>query len=349
MDSKINLSQLSDLFAQASGMSRTASEQFVKTFFEIIADKVLSEGLVKIKGFGTFKLLQMEDRESVNVNTGERFTIDGHQKISFTPDAELKESINRPFASFETVELTEEQEKVLTDMETETAKEPDDVSEQQTESCQNEPFVQDVTPGRSKRIFLTVLLWIAAVILVLGLVAYLLWPIIGSRMVEYLDRDRESAAISVEPVSRESVPAAQIQPEQIVKAGDNASAASVQQTVPASQTESAPVAPVTGDIAEKKVEKSAAASVSGVFKMDEEDSLRDLSSFTAADTVKYGMAGRMATHVMQNGETLTKISLKYYGTKKMWPYIAAFNGISDFGSLKPGTSIGIPKLVNRNR
>ena len=109
MDKKINLSQLADLLAQAGGMSKAASEQFVKTFFDIISQGVLSDGLVKVKGLGTFKVLQMEDRESVNVNTGERFTIEGHQKISFTPDAELKARINKPFAAFETVEISAEQ------------------------------------------------------------------------------------------------------------------------------------------------------------------------------------------------------------------------------------------------
>ena len=81
MNNKINLSQLAEMLAQVGGMSKTASEQFVKTFFDIISQGVLSEGLVKVKGLGTFKLLQMEDRESINVNTGERFTIEGHQKI----------------------------------------------------------------------------------------------------------------------------------------------------------------------------------------------------------------------------------------------------------------------------
>ena len=90
MDNKINLSQLADLLSQAGGMSKAASEQFVKNFFDIISQSVLSEGLVKVKGLGTFKLVQMEDRESVNVNSGERFTIEGHQKISFIPDADLK-------------------------------------------------------------------------------------------------------------------------------------------------------------------------------------------------------------------------------------------------------------------
>ena len=90
MDNKINLSQLAERLAQDGGISKAASEQFVKNFFDIITQNVISDGLVKVKGLGTFKLVQMEDRESVNVNTGERFTIEGHQKISFIPDPDLK-------------------------------------------------------------------------------------------------------------------------------------------------------------------------------------------------------------------------------------------------------------------
>ena len=126
MDNKINLSQLAELLAQAGGMSKAASEQFVKNFFDIISQTVLTEGLVKVKGLGTFKLVQMEDRESVNVNSGERFTIEGHQKISFVPDAELKDRINKPFAAFETVEITEEQAAQLGKTEEQTDKTDDD-------------------------------------------------------------------------------------------------------------------------------------------------------------------------------------------------------------------------------
>ena len=119
MDNKINLSQLAERLAQEGGMSKAAAEQFVKNFFDIISQRVLVEGLVKVKGLGTFKLIQMEDRESVNVNTGERFTIDGHQKISFVPDADLKDRINKPFAAFDTVEISKEQAEALSRMDEE--------------------------------------------------------------------------------------------------------------------------------------------------------------------------------------------------------------------------------------
>ena len=102
-------SQLTDLFIQASGLNKNLSEQFVRSFFEIISENVMKGETVKIKGFGTFKLIQMDSRESINVNTGERIVIEGHQKISFLPDATLKDAINKPFAAFETVELNDQQ------------------------------------------------------------------------------------------------------------------------------------------------------------------------------------------------------------------------------------------------
>ena len=62
---------------------------------------------VKIRGLGTFKLIDVGSRESVNVNTGERFEIQGHTKVSFTPEPALKDIINRPFSHFETVVLND--------------------------------------------------------------------------------------------------------------------------------------------------------------------------------------------------------------------------------------------------
>lgn len=336
MDSKINQSQLTDLFAQASGMSKSASEQFVKSFFDIISEKVLSEGLVKVKGFGTFKLLQIEDRESVNVNTGERFTIEGHQKITFTPDAELKESVNRPFASFETVEITEEQEKVLEELDQTPVVVGDD--EEDVEG----PQVRDITPEPRKRILRTILLWLLCIVLIGYLVWILLWPVIGNGIIACLDKP-QTEKVSITAIDRDSVSAARLQAEQeleIESVGQTVQTETVEpeksvEPVPAVQPETKPAAAEQ----EKVITQS--------FLMDEEDMMRDLSTFTVADTVKYRIAGCLTTHVMKSGETLTKLSLRYYGTKKLWPYIAAYNGITDFGHIDPSAVIRIPKIAYR--
>ena len=89
-------------------LDKKTCEAFARTLFEVVEEALLSDKFVKVKGFGTFKLVAVSDRESVNINTGERFQIEGHTKVSFIPDNTLKEEINRPFAHFETIDLSDE-------------------------------------------------------------------------------------------------------------------------------------------------------------------------------------------------------------------------------------------------
>ena len=96
-----------ELAAQKS-IDKKAALAFVQSFFDVILEGLRTEKYVKIKGLGTFKLVDVESRESMNIHTGERFEIQGHAKISFTPDATLKELINKPFAHFETVPLADD-------------------------------------------------------------------------------------------------------------------------------------------------------------------------------------------------------------------------------------------------
>ena len=107
MEGKVLLQDLAQSLAVKNGIQRKDAESFVKAFFETISEGILEDKIVKIKGFGTFKMIEVLDRESVNVNTGERIVIPGHSKISFTPDSELKDQVNRPFALFQTVILNE--------------------------------------------------------------------------------------------------------------------------------------------------------------------------------------------------------------------------------------------------
>lgn len=79
------------------------AETFVAMLFDVVNDGLMKDKLVKVKGLGTFKVASVKDRESVNVNTGERVLIEGHDKITFTPDATLRDFVNKPFAQFETV------------------------------------------------------------------------------------------------------------------------------------------------------------------------------------------------------------------------------------------------------
>lgn len=107
MEKKYTLQDLSALLAERESLSLEQAEDFVRTFFELTEEGLLKDSFVKVTGFGTFKLVEVSERESVNINTGERFQISGHNKISFTPDGTLRELVNRPFAHFTTVTLND--------------------------------------------------------------------------------------------------------------------------------------------------------------------------------------------------------------------------------------------------
>ena len=107
MNERLYLQNFVDLLSEKHGMNKKDAEKFVKEFFLLIEEALEKDRSVKIKGLGTFKLVEVESRESVKVNTGERFQIEGYTKVSFVPDTSLRDIINKPFAHFETVVLNE--------------------------------------------------------------------------------------------------------------------------------------------------------------------------------------------------------------------------------------------------
>ena len=101
--SKFSLNTLGKLLADKSGLRQVETELFIRKMFDVCNQGLEADKQVKIKWLGTFKVQATKDRESINVNTGERFTIEGRDKLTFTPDNILKEIVNKPFAQFETV------------------------------------------------------------------------------------------------------------------------------------------------------------------------------------------------------------------------------------------------------
>lgn len=101
--SKFSLNTLGKQLADKSGLSQVEAELFIRKMFDVCNQGLDADKQVKIKWLGTFKVQATKDRESINVNTGERFTIEGRDKLTFTPDNILKEIVNKPFAQFETV------------------------------------------------------------------------------------------------------------------------------------------------------------------------------------------------------------------------------------------------------
>ena len=108
MKQKLLLSDFAQWLSEKEGITKKEAQTFLRTLFQIVEQGLTDDQFVKIKGLGTFKLVTVNERESVNINTGERFQIGEHNKIAFIPDASMKEIINRPFAHFESVDLSDE-------------------------------------------------------------------------------------------------------------------------------------------------------------------------------------------------------------------------------------------------
>lgn len=104
---KTALQLIADTVAKKHKITVKDAEKFVSAMFDVMNEGLKTDKLVKVKGLGTFKVQAVKPRESVNVNTGERVLIEGHDKVSFTPDATMKELVNKPFAQFETVVLND--------------------------------------------------------------------------------------------------------------------------------------------------------------------------------------------------------------------------------------------------
>ena len=100
---KISTQELAGVLVERWHIGKKEASQFVNELFFLIQKSLNEDKIVKVKGLGTFKIIDVDDRESVNVNTGDRVLIEGHGKITFTPDPLMKELVNKPFSQFETV------------------------------------------------------------------------------------------------------------------------------------------------------------------------------------------------------------------------------------------------------
>lgn len=410
MDHKINLSQLTELFCEVSGLGKGVSTAFVKSFFETIIEEVSAGEQVRIKGFGAFKQILISDRESVNVNTGERIVIHGHQKISFTPEPELKAFINKPFNSFETVlidtpvqatkekSVTPEQETLAVDNpepeptpEVGTEAEPEPILEQETEpepkseaeepepkseaeepelkseaekpELESEPESESESESESKpepeadtvptepdisandkkskskpaRRFRS-LLTVCIILLTILIVSYCVWPL---NIIHTMRKGMEFVERSGTDNAKES----SVKSVDIVRLADTAT---VQETAKDGQEPETAVQSDSILQSENVSQTSESKTQETELTLTESDAAKPLAQFTVSDTTSYRMTDViLATHVLESGETLARISLRYYGTKKLWPYIAAYNKITDANSTSVGMNLKIPVLVRK--
>ena len=322
MNEKLNIQDLIDLLAEKHGMSKKNADSFVKEFFQLIEEALEKDKYVKIKGLGAFKLIDVESRESVNVNTGERFEIQGHTKVSFTPEPALKDIINKPFAHFETVVLNEGT--VLEDPVETVASE--EVNEERVE------VIKTAGPAESSAMKYFIAIVALVVLLCAGTVAYLYYP-------DWFDGLSAEQPVEETAGNEAGNEAGNTALMDSVGVKDSVAIA-VKDTVskkliaePVIKQQEAPVA--------VKQPVAAATSASQPKKQKKVEYVPDSTNYT--------IAGTQATYTIKPGETLTRVALRFYGTKALYPYIVKHNPdvIKKPDNVPAGTTIKIPKLVKK--
>jgi nucleoid DNA-binding protein/flagellar basal body-associated protein FliL len=137
MNNRLTAQDIAGLLAKKTGKDQTETAMFLKEWIEAVSAGVFADKTAKVNALGTFKIVKVKDRESVNISTGERFLIPGHYKFNFTPDKELKESVNKPFAVFATTEITGNVP------ETEAKEKEEQKQEPETEAVTEEPETEE--------------------------------------------------------------------------------------------------------------------------------------------------------------------------------------------------------------
>lgn len=453
MNDKVTLQDLAVELAKCHQLEGADAESFIKMFFTLIEDGLAADKYVKIKGLGAFKLTEVDSRESIDVNTGKRIEIQSYTKVSFTPDATMKNLINRPFSHFEPVILNEgttmeameaglqpeevdmedadeseaagedievleatgqastgeeeqseqdeptESEKTIIEEEesaapvvlpTEEPAEPQGTAEVGPEVVEpmNTPETADeetntVTADESenaessvekpvettvsnhvevsqeqKRPFCYPWCMIAAILLIGVLVGgTACWILMSGRryipeniyrkimaqeeMLEQHSSSGEKPATGFQQLTADTTLVTAYETDTVnnpVKQQETA----IQQTprienkkkLESETTGIKPVAPEKTSAAEKNKQGSTATT-----KVE-----------TLADTVEYTITGTKASHTIQPGESMVKLAARFYGNKKLWPYIARYNreNIKNANNVPVGTVVKIPELKPRN-
>ncbi len=337
MENKITLSQLARTLAQKMGMPQKKAEAFLKEFFDSIAENVKTDKLVKVKGLGTFKLIDVNDRESVNVHTGERIVIPGHSKLSFTPEASLRDAVNRPFADFQTVVINDETN--LEDMERVPQEEPEAVVEPEVVEQQAEPEVALEQESAAEQV---------------------------------TPPAEESEELpSVEPEKSEPEPVVEVEEEVVAVPEEKKEEPVKQETMKEEQKK-----PRGGAKTFVMIVVALLLCVfsyfvghysllEGLLPKQKQEPVKQQVVEAAPDTIKaepvqvepveevqyaqvpdgkYKIVGTRKTHVMKPGDYITRIALKEYGDKEMAQYIIVHNAFSNPDKVPIGQEIKLPEL-----
>lgn len=402
MNEKISIQDLANVLASKHSMEKKDAEQFIKGMFELVEEALSTEKYVKVKGLGIFKLTDVESRESIHINTGERIEIQGHTKISFTPDNSIKELINKPFSHFETVILNEGVE--LEDINDKTQdttiiESPENIDMIEKVVDETTIDIQETPNERFDTQTEEVVIAAEEVVVIepTETPEYLIEESSSDTSIETSDvkdeepKNDEKGEIDIvenieepieqdlqaqedleETISEESIneQTVTLQEEEktnkslifitillilIIIGGaywlfgtseTNEESPTIETTEVSSETKDSTI-----DNRSPQPEQVKAESDIQEVKSNNENNaapiIADEKVASIGDTLDYKIVGTKTTHVIQSGETIIKVALKYYGAKNYWPYIAKHNEktIKNANNVSKGTKLLIPELV----
>lgn len=384
MNEKLNMQNFIAMLAERHGMSKKNADSFVKEFFQLIEEALETDKYVKIKGLGTFKLIDVESRESVNINTGERFEIQGHTKVSFTPESALKELINKPFSHFETVALSddtilddtptdkeeEDNEKerlskleekdvnqseeihqgvapIYVSKEDETSQNDDNLENgdinvshnyEKKEMKESVALLEDINPPSivppvslkkvsdtsTMKYFIGIIVFV--ILLCGGAITFIYYPEIFDSLLS----KRKSVQIANDVSDKhDNINKTSFVKDSIIAADDSISILGETQKTIAVVPESA-IEKKDADVQVRQKENNNVPPI-------------------IPDSTNYKIVGTKTTYTIREGETLTKLALRFYGTKALWPYIVKYNLdiIKNPDNVPYGTVLRIPELLHK--
>ena len=394
MNEKITLQDLINLFSEKQGISKKDAELFVRSLFDLIEEALAAEKYVKVKGLGTFKLTEVDSRESVNVNTGERIEIQGHTKVSFTPDTTMKDLINKPFAHFETVILNDGVELEDTPVEVPEALEMEEVvapiveiptevkipvQEEVSEivvvneEVAAEGVVPEIVMVEEPETAESEIVEESDVIEELQLEIGEKVSIPGEIQVpeETPQENHQTETVEVPEEDKRIFIEEKISEEKNVTESKEKSINRVlwgvivvlvliilfgvywmflcpsdtPEVIPAEVVQEEVVMPIS--VVEEKKQEEVLKTIQFIELSEEELRKERVPSF--ADTLDYQIVGTQTEHTLQQGETIIRASVRFFGTKKYWPYIVKHNKdvLKDPDNIPAGIRLKIPKLVEK--
>lgn len=388
MNERINLPDIADLLVEKHEMEKKDAELFVRDMFELIEESLATEKYVKIKGLGTFKLTEVDARESVDVNTGERIEIQGHTKVSFTPDTTMKELVNKPFSHFETVVLNDgveledlvEAEVAIVEAETPeavtTCESPQEAAVVSSMEESNQEVVEEPVSVPQEEVVEVELQ--SEVPVVVDAVQ----PEVPETVEEIgrMEEQQEKKSVEIpeeekpavfENLKQEEVPlpnVSQSKEKNIIRVLWGVIAVLLFiilfgcywlfiRTESSSENVVVVVPEMKQDMVEETrkdtlvvEEKSDTILLKVPVATTDFQEYRSDRVAALADTLEYRIVGTMETYTLQNGESIIKVSVKFFGSKMFWPYIVKHNRdvIKNADNISAGTQIKIPKLVRSN-